>query len=117
MAAFAVLTVYNVFFLHNLEVDDNATRFFAITANQQISHFIGATILILLVVELYYAKKNRIGGIPITLGSAVADKEDIQKVHPDIPKDYFEDPTKKSVEDRTNGSLVHDKDSAEKKQE
>jgi hypothetical protein len=107
--AFAVLTFYNIFFLHNLEVDDNATRFFAITANQQISHSIALVILILLVVELYYQKKA-IGGPQIHLGKAYTSKEEVKSIHPDIPESYFEDPKEKSVADRINGDSLSSKE-------
>jgi len=108
-AAFTVLTIYNIYFLHNLEVDDNTTRFFAITANQQISHSIALVILILLVVELYYQKKV-VGGPKITLGTAYTSKEEVKSIHPDIPESYFEDPTSKSVEDRINGNSLSSKE-------
>lgn len=103
---FTILTIYNIFFLHNLEVDDSATRFFALTANQQISHSMTMVILILLIVELYYTKKERPRGVQLNLGNATASKDEIKEQHPDIPESYFEDPTRKSINDRiNNGSL------------
>lgn len=97
---FTLLTIFNVALMtHPLlpdsGLDDN------IFVNQQLTHIIGIVIMMFLFVHFYYEKHPR--------GQFSKKQAELHEEHPEIPKEYFQDPSIESVEDRSKKMEIIEK--------
>jgi hypothetical protein len=123
-AAFFIIGMYNVWYdqvtrttLQSLGhptfsealkiVTDNQQQ---VINNQQLTHVLAIAIVIFLLVRFYYEKHPSESPARAIMSSMTKTKEEITFEHPDISKDYYEDPKKKSVEDRKQDIVNHDHD-------